>query len=255
MSIMTCKKGFVLAAAICLGLTVTAVRGGSLDAPAAPANPDSAMYTLNDIYNVLNTGTPVPKRTGAFVEPAGEPTNGTMRTLDEIMALAINRPGGTTLATVPKTGQTTSLATGDDGDLERGVAWPVPRFTDHANGTATDNLTGLMWATDGSLVYGTWANCLSTINSLNAGSGIYGHTDWRMPNAKELFSLMSTEQAGLAAGHPFYNTGLWNSFWTSTTVVGNPGNAFAIAIYRGDLGTAAKTDASGMRSFLVRVGN
>jgi hypothetical protein len=31
---------------------------------------------------------------------------------------------------VPKTGQTTSYATGDDGDLEKGVAWPNPRFTD-----------------------------------------------------------------------------------------------------------------------------
>ena len=36
---------------------------------------------------------------------------------------------------LPQTGQTTSYATGDDGDLERGVAWPVPRFTDQGDGT------------------------------------------------------------------------------------------------------------------------
>ena len=46
---------------------------------------------------------------------------------------------------VPKTGQTTSYATGDDGELEKGVAWPNPRFTDNNNGTVTDNLTGLIW--------------------------------------------------------------------------------------------------------------
>ncbi len=73
-------------------------------------------------------------------------------------------------AHVPKTGQTTSFATGDDGDLEKGVASPNPRFTvnvnaandvgggtggiagngicdgtETCNGTITDNLTGLIW--------------------------------------------------------------------------------------------------------------
>ena len=42
-------------------------------------------------------------------------------------------------APVPKTGQTTSYATGDDGQLEKGVAWPYPRFTDNGDGTVTDN--------------------------------------------------------------------------------------------------------------------
>ena len=48
-------------------------------------------------------------------------------------------------APVEKTGQTTSYAAGDDGDLEKGVTWPSPRFTDNTNGTVTDNLTGLIW--------------------------------------------------------------------------------------------------------------
>lgn len=48
-------------------------------------------------------------------------------------------------APVPKTGLTTSYAPGDDGALQKGVAWPNPRFTDNNNGTITDNLTGLIW--------------------------------------------------------------------------------------------------------------
>ena len=48
-------------------------------------------------------------------------------------------------APVPKTGQTTSYGTRDDGALEKGVAWPTPRFTDNNNGTITDNLTKLIW--------------------------------------------------------------------------------------------------------------
>ncbi len=50
---------------------------------------------------------------------------------------------------LPRTGQTTSYATGDDGDLQVGVDWPLPRFTDNNNGTVTDNLTGLIWLKNG----------------------------------------------------------------------------------------------------------
>ena len=48
-------------------------------------------------------------------------------------------------APVPKTGQTTSYASYDDGYYEKGVQWPNPRFTDNLDGTITDNLTGLIW--------------------------------------------------------------------------------------------------------------
>lgn len=42
---------------------------------------------------------------------------------------------------LPKTGQTTSYAIGDDGDIQAGVAWPYPRFTTNATDTTvTDNL-------------------------------------------------------------------------------------------------------------------
>jgi len=46
---------------------------------------------------------------------------------------------------VAQTGQTISYRTGDDGDLETGVAWPNPRFADLDDGTVKDNLTGLEW--------------------------------------------------------------------------------------------------------------
>ena len=49
---------------------------------------------------------------------------------------------------VSKSGNTISWATGDDGDLQTGVAWPNPRFKDNLNGTITDNLTGLIWLKD-----------------------------------------------------------------------------------------------------------
>ncbi|MBU0568419.1 DUF1566 domain-containing protein [bacterium] len=100
---------------------------------------------------------------------------------------------------LPKTGQTTSYATGDDGDLERGVAWPSPRFTDNGNGTVTDNLTGLMWTKDANLG-GTmnWQNALTYMTTLNVG----GYIDWRLPNLKELRSLMDCSQSNPALPNP-----------------------------------------------------
>ena len=65
-------------------------------------------------------------------------------------------------APVEKTGQTTSYATGDDGDLEKGVSWPNPRFTDNLDGTITDNLTGLIWLKDANCFgYRNWGEAIT----------------------------------------------------------------------------------------------
>lgn len=98
-------------------------------------------------------------------------------------------------APVPKTGMTTSEGTGDDGDLERGVTWPNPRFLDNLDGTIKDNLTGLIWLKNANC-FGqrTWSQALSDCNGLASGqcdltdSSNVG--DWRLPNIKEMQSLI-----------------------------------------------------------------
>ena len=193
----TCRYGFIFVAAICLGLMVTSARGGSLDDTAAPTNPASAMYTLQDLYNRLNTGAAVAKRTGAFTEPTAGPTSGTMHTLDEIMTLANRLPMLNYPAPVPKTGQTQTgpdiWYPGDDGDLRLGVAWPNPRFTAGtgiSSNCVTDNLTGLMWLRNPSDTALIWTQAVAYCESLDGTSGRGNYTDWRLPNLKELLSLI-----------------------------------------------------------------
>ena len=41
--------------------------------------------------------------------------------------------------------ETACSGAGQDGELQAGVNWPTPRFTDNGDGTVTDNLTGLIW--------------------------------------------------------------------------------------------------------------
>ena len=57
-----------------------------------------------------------------------------------IVAMAADPP-----TLVPKTGQTTSYATGDDGNHQTGISSPNPRFTDNGDGTVMDKQTGLVW--------------------------------------------------------------------------------------------------------------
>jgi hypothetical protein len=131
-------------------------------------------------------------------------------------------------ANIPKTGQTTSYAAGDDGDLEWGVAWPAPRFTNNGDGTITDNLTGLDWTQDASTpgpagcspgARKLWQASLDHIQCLNANNYL-GHADWRMPNKFELRSLVDYRNfnPALPAGHPFTSVNP-AAYWTSTTIV------------------------------------
>jgi len=255
-----------------------AVFAGNLDSPAAPDDDASAMYTIEDIYNRLDAGTEGAKRTGGFAEPASGPTAGTGHTLNEVMekspsvddtdgagagdvlsgktfwgltggawgpqtGTSAGGGGSDCSAAVAKTGQTETYETGDDGDLEKGVAWPNPRFTDNTGGetgTVTDNLTGLMWAKNANAAGGkSWASAITYCNSLTLGE----HDDWRLPNIKELFSLIDwafyspalSDAAGTAKwteGNPF--TGVQsNSYWSSTTYAGYTDHAWIVYMCNG----------------------
>ncbi len=161
-------------------------------------------------------------------------------------------------AEVPATGQTTCYdtagvlipctSTGQDGDLQKGVAWPVPRFVNNGDGTVTDNLTGLMWMTEADCVGnlypafdsdGTggdgkvfWLTALDFVDDVNAA--VYGcgvstsYADWRLPNVRELESLVDLSQhsPALPAGHPF--TGVASYYWSSTSINNNASDAWVV---------------------------
>ena len=144
-------------------------------------------------------------------------------------------------APLGKTGQTISYATGDDGYLEKGIEWPTPRFTDNEDGTVTDNLTGLIWLKNaGCLNPTTWFNALLDCNVLVNGScGLTDGSssgDWRLPNYKELLSLVDveTEAPVLPSEHPFNNVQTFY-YWTSTTYFYSTGDAWFVGMDDGNL--------------------
>ncbi|MGA9109983.1 MAG: DUF1566 domain-containing protein [Smithella sp.] len=168
-------------------------------------------------------------------------------------------PAGT--VNLPQTGQMSCYnasgtvvactGTGQDGALQEGVAWPSPRFTNNNDGTITDNLNGLMWTqnadapgpagcTPGTTV--TWQGALNYAACLNTNSYL-GYNDWRVPNREELRTLINYGQT---------NPGTWLNtqgfsnvqaswYWSSTTVVAAPPEAWTVLMTEGNMFFELKT--------------
>lgn len=198
--------------ALCLFLPVL-ISAGSLE----PVNdPAPTMHTLEDIYTLV-------ENIDAMVDP------GPCVPCDPVGA------------GVEKTGQTLSSQSGDDGDLEKGIAWPNPRFSDNGDGTVTDFLTGLIWLKNANC-YSTrlWSIALSDCNNLaDASCGLTDGSiagDWRLPNAKELQSLIDYSRTNpvLPTVHPFSNVQS-DLYWTSTSYPGAPTMAWGVNMNAGNI--------------------
>ncbi|MGA1839503.1 MAG: DUF1566 domain-containing protein [bacterium] len=234
-------SGILTVAFLISAFFIARCMAGSLDPPAPPNDPNSAVYTLEDIYNWVDTGAKAAKRTGGFTEPASGPSP-SGHSVNEIMEKAFDSGR----SPVPKTGQGVChdasgntentipcTGTGQDGELKKGLPWPDPRFKDHGDGTVTDSLTGLMWTKDATLPGETkaWAEALAFCNDLV----LAGHNDWRLPNIKELLSLIdySKYDPALPSDHPFSGV-VSGNYWSSTSYAGYPVNAWVVNLYFGD---------------------
>jgi len=68
-------------------------------------------------------------------------------------------------------------------------AYGINDFVDNSNSTVSDLATGLMWMQDDSQVGMDWEATLAYAQTKNAENYL-GHNDWRVPNAKELHSIL-----------------------------------------------------------------
>lgn len=163
--------------------------------------------------------------------------NGESAESSEVAAIPVAGTTSNTI-TLPKTGP---------GDYGIGAKWPEPRFTDNYDGTVADNLTGLVWLRDANCMRTnyptvdidtgneplldtagdgavTWQHALDFVAGINTGGYSKcgaGHTDWRLPNVKELRSLIDYSKTGkstppLPSEHPFEYVES-APYWSSTT--------------------------------------
>ena len=174
--------------------------------------------------------------------------------------------GGSTLGSMPlQSGQTTSYATNDDGDLQRGrlvnyTTLPynngfgtTERFTDELGGQTFTNNIVIDWSTwdGGTDVKGYIFSKNSDSNTANTDwatwisgqpytTGSFGN--WYVINAAEMNTLFNYELSASLNGYPFYQgaTGS-DKYYTSTTSASNTSQAFYKDRYKENLDRANKT--------------
>ncbi len=102
-------------------------------------------------------------------------------------------------------------------------------FVDNGDGTITDRATGLMWAQNDSGAGLDWEEALVWVETRNASSYL-GYNDWRLPNAKELQSIVdysrSPDTTNSAALDPLFRASVITNearqvdypfYWSSTS--------------------------------------
>lgn len=121
---------------------------------------------------------------------------------------------------------------GQDAEFLVGRAWPQARFEVEGaeSERVLDQLTGLMWTRNANLAEFplTWQEALDFVAGMNR-QHFLGFGDWRLPNRRELRSLMShqTRKPALPEGHPFSHVFLsW--YWTATSAAISPSHAWYV---------------------------
>ena len=115
-------------------------------------------------------------------------------------------------------------------------------FRDSGDGTVADRATGLVWSKADSGKGMNWQEALAWVEKKNSEKYL-GRNDWRMPNVKELQSIVdytrSPDTTQSAAVDPVFNcTRITNEggkadypfYWTSTTHAGFMGGGAAMYV-------------------------
>ena len=127
--------------------------------------------------------------------------------------------------------------------------WPMPNcpsdvaagapntetYTDNADGTVTDKVTGLMWQKVASTTTYTQSQGIMFCSTLN----LAGHSDWRLPTRIELVSLLDYGQSNPSINGTYFPATPVQFFWTSTLLAGLPTNGWIVDFGLGSEGDDA----------------
>lgn len=127
------------------------------------------------------------------------------------------------------------LGQGCANDTQIPPTTPILRFADNDDGTVTDGKTGLMWAkcveglsaagcTAGTAAGYTWQDALN----LAAGKNLAGYGDWRLPNIKELQSIVERQCNSPAINLAVFPNTPNSDFWSTSLSSDNSNNAFSV---------------------------
>ncbi len=116
------------------------------------------------------------------------------------------------------TGVTISQISGDDGHYRMGAP---QSFSDHGNGTITDNNTGLMWLKDPASTVVSATYTWDEANQACASLEFSGYSDWRLPSIEELSTLTDAGRPDPAI-NPIFSSRTEAAYWSATPFKNNP---------------------------------
>lgn len=143
------------------------------------------------------------------------------------------------------------------------VTTPDNRFINHNDGTVTDSKTGLMWkrcsegqtfnagACSGVANLYRWQAALQQVQTANV-QGFAGFNNWRLPNSKELRSIVERQCFDPAINLNIFPSTVATVFWSSSRYAGNSNTAWGVDFTNGNDNGYLKSDTYQVR--LVRIG-
>jgi hypothetical protein len=260
-----------------LAALVGLVPAGALGQCCGDCNDDGGV-TVDEVLSVVNRALTGCSDDG-ICSTGGCP--GELAACQSDLATCRAQAGGQLLAS----GQTTSYVLNDDGAIKAGAALS---YTDNGDGTITDNNTGLMWekkvmldftqnrdnphdadncyqwsgyCDDSDEECGTCLDCSICKNCSVSDATVYqwvaelnaanfaGHNDWRIPNVRELQSILDYGHFspivapafnGASCGtsctdmtSPACSCTQGESYWSSTTSAYDAIDAWSVSFYDG----------------------
>jgi hypothetical protein len=120
------------------------------------------------------------------------------------------------------------------------TSYGINKFVNNNDGTISDMATGLMWQQADDAIARDWQTAISYAENLTLAN----YTDWRLPNTKELHSIVDYSRSPSATNSPaidpiFKTTsvndpdgkpGHYPYYWSSTTLMDGP-NPYLAALY------------------------
>ena len=118
---------------------------------------------------------------------------------------------------IPDTGQIKSYEDDTEGEDHDYAINPL-EYTENQDGTVTDVVTGLSWQKEDDGILRTWDNAMAYCDQ----SSLAGYDDWRLPNSKELQSIVNYGTNSPAIDQErFPNTKQWQ-YWSSSHCAFSP---------------------------------
>lgn len=173
---------------------------------------------------------------------------GSLLMLDQAVADTVALPRTNSATCYDPAGQKViaCAGTGQDGDKQKGVAAPSPRYIDK-DPLVIDTLTGLVWPKNVNCanvdlnhyyaykeVWSTpqaWTDAMKSVagfNNIGYICNIYNQPSeapWRLPNRKEFFSMLEYYSSSQQLGQ--------STYWTSSTDAYNTDKAWVVKAYDG----------------------